>query len=116
ITLDFTATVEEDSLARRTDGAPDSERVWRRQGRATTIADAAGVRTVEPRGSDVERMLAHFRDVVLGKSTPGITLDEAIDAMRTPRLAVEAVGAAGAPFERPNAPRHVSSRALQQPF
>jgi hypothetical protein len=29
---------------------------------------------------------------------------------------VNAFDAAGAPFERPNAPKHVASRVLQQPF
>ncbi len=116
ITLDFTAAVDEDSLARRELDAPDSERVWRRQGRSITITSAGGVRPIESDGNDVQRMLANFRDVVLGKAEPGATLDEALDIMRTARRVVEAVEAAGAPFERPNAPKHVASRAVQQPF
>jgi MoaA/NifB/PqqE/SkfB family radical SAM enzyme/predicted dehydrogenase len=114
ITFDFTSAIEEDTLAVR--DAAGGERIWRRQGRQITIGDASGVRDVERQGNDVQRMLANFRDVVLGKAEPAATLEEALDVMRTARRAVEAVDAAGAPFERPNAPKHVASRALQQPF
>lgn len=112
VVLDFAAVAEEDVLSRREAGAPESERTWRRQGRSITITGGPGVRPVEPRGSDTERMLASFRDFVLGKTEPGATLDEALDVMRTARRVVEALAAAGAPFERPGAPRHVSSREL----
>jgi len=113
LTLDFSAAVEEDALARRTPGAPESEVVWRRQGRQITVTDAGGVHPIERQGNDVERMLANFRDVVLGTAAPGATLDEALDIMRTASRVVAAVAAAGAPFERPNAPKHVASRAVQ---
>jgi len=113
ITLDFTAAVEEDVLTCRDGEGAERERTWRRQGRLLTIADAAGVRAIEPRGSDVERMLVGFRDVVLGHAEPAATIDEAIDIMKTARAIVEAVAAAGAPFDRPNAPRHHASRGLQ---
>jgi predicted dehydrogenase len=114
ITFDFTSAIEEDALTVR--DASGGERVWRRQGRQITISDASGVRDVERQGNDVQRMLANFRDVVLGKAEPAATPEEALDVMRTARRVVEAVDAAGAPFERPNAPKHVASRALQQPF
>jgi MoaA/NifB/PqqE/SkfB family radical SAM enzyme/predicted dehydrogenase len=116
VTLDYTASVEEDALARREGDTAAGEHVWRRQGRSTTITDAAGVRTVEADGNDVQRMLANFRDVVRGHAEPGATLDEALEVMRTARRVVDAVAAAGAPFERPHAPKHVASRAVQQPF
>ena len=116
ITLDYAAAVEEDALGRREIDSAAGERVWRRQGRVVTITDAAGVRAVESDGNDVQRMLANFRDVLLGKAEPGATLDEALDVMRTARRVVDAVAAEGAPFERPNAPKHVASRAVQQPF
>jgi predicted dehydrogenase len=64
VVLDCAAAVEEDVLSRREGRYPATELVWRRQGRTVTIATAAGVHAVEPRGSDVECMLAHFRDVV----------------------------------------------------
>jgi predicted dehydrogenase len=116
ISLDYTAAAEEDSLARRSIDTPQDERIWRRQGREITITDAKGVRPVERRGNDVQLMLENFRDVVLGKAEPGATTDEALDVMRTARRVVDAVEAAGAPFERPTAPKHVASRALQQPY
>lgn len=116
ITLDFTGSVEEDVLTCAESTAPDKQTTWRRQGRTLTLSDGNGTRTLEARGSDVECMLAGFRDVVLGKAPPTATVDEAIDIMTTARRAVDAVAAAGAPFERPQAPRHHASRALQTPL
>lgn len=116
VVLDFAAAVEEDVLSRREADAAETEHTWRRQGRNTSITSAAGVRVVEAHGNDVQHMLANFRDFVLGKAEPGATLDEALDGMRTARRVVDAIAAAGAPFERPNAPTHVASRALQQAF
>jgi molybdenum cofactor biosynthesis enzyme MoaA/predicted dehydrogenase len=113
VVLDMDAALEEDVIARRDADRRESEQVWRRQGRATTIASAAGVRAVEAHGNDVQRMLANFRDVVLGRAAPATTLADALDVMRTARRAVDALEAAGAPFERPNAPKHVASRSLQ---
>jgi predicted dehydrogenase len=100
-------------LTRTESGARETEHVWRRQGREITISNAAGRRAVESQGSDVERMLANFRDVVLGKALPGATLEDALDVMRTARRVVEALAAAGAPFDRPNAPRHTLSREMR---
>ena len=115
ITLDYAAAVEEDALGRR------------------EIDSAAGARPAAPgaRGHDHrrgggarhrvgrQRRPAHARQLPrrpLGKAEPGATLDEALDVMRTARRVVDAVAAEGAPFERPNAPKHVASRAVQQPF
>ncbi len=116
ITLDFTGSVEEDVLTCTESAAPDKHTTWRRQGRSLTLSDREGTRTLEARGSDVERMLASFRDFVLGKAPPTATIDEAIDIMVTARRVVEAAAAAGVPFERPQAPRHHASRALETPF
>jgi predicted dehydrogenase len=116
IVLDFAAPVEEDMLSRRSADAADAAPTWRRQGRVTSITTASGTRPVEARGSDVECMLASFRDVVLGKAEPAATLDEALDVMRTAAAVVDAVAAAGAPFERASAPVHVASRELRQPL
>ena len=85
--------------------------------------NAAGVRGITLRegdrdvpvprdGNDVERMLAHFRDVVLGKAKPLVSAAEALDVMRATRAAIAALDEAGAPFDRANAPRHVASPAL----
>jgi len=61
-------------------------------------------------------MFAQFRDVVLGTAAPVTTLENAVDVMRTAQRAIDALAAAGAPFERPNAPKHVASRQLQTPL
>jgi hypothetical protein len=58
-------------------------------------------------------MLANFRDVVLGKAEPVTTLEAALAVMQTTRRVIDALAAAGAPFERPTAPRHVASRTSQ---
>ncbi len=115
ITLDYTGTVEEDILSVRESGSHD-ERTWRREGPRITIADRGGVREVERRGNDVQRMLANFRDFALGKAAAGATIDESLDIMRTAGRAVEAFAAAGAPFKRATAPKHVATRPAQQPF
>jgi hypothetical protein len=57
-------------------------------------------------------MLINFRAAVLGEAPPAATLDEAIDVMRNSRAVVDALAQAGAPFERPQAPRHVKSRGI----
>jgi hypothetical protein len=114
--LDCAAASEEDVVAVREDGVPDSELTWRRHGRNTSIQTATGVRAVERHGNDVQNMLARFRDFVLGTGAPAATLEEAIDVMRTARNIVEALEAAGAPFDRVTAPRHVKSPSLQQAF
>jgi len=116
ITMDFTAAIEEDVCTVGDVSRPASEIVWRRQGPSTTITDSGGTRPVERRGNDVQCMLIDFREVVLGNAAPSATVEEAIDIMRTAYAIVSAVEAAGAPFERPNAPVHVASAALRQPF
>jgi predicted dehydrogenase len=115
ITLDYTGAVEEDILSLRESAAAE-ERTWRRQGPSITIAEGGAIREVERRGSDVQRMLASFRDFALGKVEAGATIDESIDIMRTAGRVVEAFDAAGAPFKRASAPKHVATRAAQQPF
>ena len=113
IALELAATAEEDVVARRDLDAAQSEQVWRRQGRSLSITSAAGVRDVEARGNDAERMLENFRDTVLGTCEAGATLDEAIEVIQTAQAVVDAVEAAGAPFDRPDAPVHVASRAAR---
>ena len=114
IVLEFAAAEEEDILSVRERAAPATSRTWRRSGRDTTIDFGGTTRPVESSGSDIECMLANFRDVILGNAEPAATLDDAIDVMRTARAVVDALSEAGTPFERPNAPRHVASRSLQQ--
>ena len=116
LVLDFAAAVEEDVLRVQCGDDEESRVEWRRRDRAVSVADAQGTRAVESRGSDVERMLVNFCDVVLGEAEPATTLAAAVDVMSTARRVIEAVEAAGAPFDRRNAPRHVASRELRQPL
>ena len=116
LTLDFTAAVEEDALARRGGGASGGERVWRRQGRQITISDANGRARGRTAG---QRRAAHARQLPRRRSRQGrARRDARRGARRDAHGATRRRGRrpAGAPFERPNAPKHVASRALQQPF
>jgi hypothetical protein len=115
VVLDFAALVEEDVVTRREADAPETEHTWRRQGHAITMTNARGVRRVEASGNDMHRMLESFRDVVLGRAQPITTLDDALDVMRTAHRVVSALAAAGVPFERPHAPKHVASSVLKHP-
>jgi MoaA/NifB/PqqE/SkfB family radical SAM enzyme/predicted dehydrogenase len=112
LTLDFAATADETVLARRAHAAGPPAMIWRRAGPVTTLRLGDREVPIPREGNDVERMLAHFRDVVLGKEKPLVTPRDALDVMRAARAALDALDAAGAPFDRPNAPRHVASPAL----
>jgi len=112
ISLDFTAPTEETLLVRRAQAADPPAMTWRRAGSVTSLRVGADEVAVPRDGNDVERMLAHFRDVVLGKATPRVSAAQALDVMRATRAAIDALDAAGAPFDRLHAPRHVASAAL----
>ena len=112
IALDFTATAEEMLLVRRARAADAPAMTWRRVGPTTSLRLGDRDVGVPRAGNDVERMLAHFCDVVLGKVTPRVTAAEALEVMRATRAAIAALDEAGAPFDRVNAPRHVASPAL----
>jgi predicted dehydrogenase/MoaA/NifB/PqqE/SkfB family radical SAM enzyme len=107
--LDYSGAIDETSLSARAHADAPPSRSWRRAGRELTVR--VDDRDVSPRGggSDKERMLGHFRDVVLGRERPLVTPAEALDVMRAARRAIEALDAAGAPFDRPNAPKHVAN-------
>jgi len=110
VVVEFRARTEEDLVGTTSGGR---ETVWRRSGPAVSITSDGRSRPVESSGNDVERMLANFRDVVLGKAQPATDLGAAIDVMRTAKAAIEALEESGAPFERRGAPKHVASRSLQ---
>ena len=113
--LEFAASREEDILNVSEVDDPASEVVWSRLGRETTLSDGRGVRAVGARGSDIGNMLANFRDVVLQDASPMTNMSDALDVMRSTENVVDAVEAAGAPFNRNSAPRHVASRELRRP-
>lgn len=89
---------------------PDGEVEWRRSGRSTTLVHAGQTREVESSGSELERMLTHFRDVVLGRDRPRIDGRQGLELMRAVAACLAALDEAGAPFERQGAPKHVASR------
>jgi cyclic pyranopterin phosphate synthase len=114
--LDFASTVEDDRLSRTVPGEPVVEMTWRRSGGSTTLATATSVRPVPSDGNDSVRMLARFRDLVLGKDGLYATAPEALAVMRATRLVLEALEAAGAPFDRSKAPKHVASKEFRPAF
>jgi hypothetical protein len=83
---------------------------WKRAGREVTILAGTTPVPVRHEGGEHELMIGHFRDVVLGRKAPKTTAQDALDLMRAGRLCIEALDAAGAPFDRPNAPKHVASK------
>jgi hypothetical protein len=109
VVLDFASTADDLSVtALDARGAPVR---WRRSGRDVRLL-ADGVEAALPGGSELAAMLRHFREVAAGDAAPLATGADAIDVAATARAAIDALAAAGAPFERPGAPRHVASRAL----
>lgn len=108
IVFDFDAPHDELSVLARGDAG---ELGWRRN--AGDVHWLRGERTepVPRDGSETERMLAAFRDAVLGKSPAPVNVAEALAVQRTAHAAIEALERAGAPFERAGAPKHVRSRA-----
>jgi predicted dehydrogenase/MoaA/NifB/PqqE/SkfB family radical SAM enzyme len=112
VVFDFTGTEEDVSLTRRAlPGAPVAS-AWRRSGPKTSLRVDGRDAPLPGGGSDAARMLAHFRDVVLGKARPLLGPRDGLDVLRATRAAVAALDEAGAPFERSSAPRHVASAEL----
>jgi molybdenum cofactor biosynthesis enzyme MoaA/predicted dehydrogenase len=111
ILLDYAVPMDDLSL---TLGATDSRpaMTWRRAGRDTVVVTGTREEPVPPTASDLERMLVRFHDAALGEVAPGVTVAEAVEVMSTARVAIEALAQAGAPFDRPQGPKHVASKSL----
>lgn len=107
VLIDLQATGEEYALA-------TADRHWRMVGGRveTDVAATGAVLDATGAWSPLSRMLAHFREVVLGREAPRTDLSQALALRRTVALALAALAHGGAPFERVQAPRHVASRAL----
>ncbi len=112
VELDFAAVRDDLALARRARFGDEPEMLWRRAGREVSLRVRGADASVPREGSDLSRMLAHFREVVRGRAEPLVTPTDGLEALRAARAAVEALEAAGAPFDRAEAPRHVASPAL----
>lgn len=113
--LSFDFSASGDSLSLSSTPADGHDLVWRRREREVTLTAGGVAVPVERRGSDIEQMLEAFRLAVTGEAPAPSTPDEALGVMAATDACVEALGQAGAPFERPNAPRHVASRAIAEP-
>ncbi|MBK7859941.1 MAG: radical SAM protein [Archangiaceae bacterium] len=106
VSLDFDAGA--DALELETAGAR-----WVRAGRQVTLTRGSVSTPVEQAGSDLELLLAAFREQVLGRAAVAIGVAEAVEVMRDVAAALEALERAGLPFARPNAPVHVRSTAFR---
>lgn len=86
--------------------------LWRRAGRDVSLRVHGAEVAVAREGSDLARMLAHFREVVRGRAAPLVTPSDGLHALSATHAAIAALDAAGAPFDRAEAPRHVATPAL----
>lgn len=111
VSLELAAAVDDTSLVRRAQPGGVVAASWRRAGRETTV-ELDGTPTLVERGEDLARLLAHFRDVVLRRVAPRVSAVDGRDVMVVARAAIAALEREGAPFDRPNAPRHVASPRL----
>lgn len=112
IRLDFTAAEDELSLVVG-NSATTRDASWRRRGRVIAVERNGKVQTGHGEGSEISRMLVAFRDLVLGRDSRGATAEQALSVMRTCDVVLEALEAAGAPFQRAGRPKHVASPSLR---
>ncbi len=105
IALDFVARTDEWRLER--DGL-----VWQRRGPETTITRGAGPVRVPGGGSDVQRLLMHFRAVAVDGAPTRAGAALGITTLRLVRTIIERLEAEGAPFDASEGPRHASSPQL----
>lgn len=110
VVLDYEGADDELTVTRWCGGA-EPER-WSRRDGHYTVGPPSHPSPVARDGGELERMLAHFREVVLKRATPWTTLDEAAAVKRAVTAALDALAARGAVFRRPEAPRHVAQRDL----
>lgn len=89
---------------------------WRRAGRDVTLDTGAGREPIERTGSDIESMLAAFRDAVRGDATPPVDPADGAEVMAITARIMDALDAAGAPFKRAASPRHAASRSLSRRY
>jgi predicted dehydrogenase/pyruvate-formate lyase-activating enzyme len=102
VLLDFVASEDEWLLAR-------PELAWRRRGPETTIERGDARERVPGGGSDVHRMLAHLRAVAVDGAASRAGPALGLATHRLVRAIIAQLGAAGAPFDAEDAPRHASS-------
>lgn len=107
--VDFGADEDHDRLDR-----PEASLAWQRRGREVELLHAGVARPVERDGSELAKMLGAFRDLVVHGGPSPVPLAEGLDVMRTARAVIVALEQAGAPFARPDAPKHVASAPFRE--
>lgn len=105
VVLDFAAEVDEWVLAR-------PGLAWRRRGPETTIERGEERERVPGGGSDVRRLLAHFRAVAIEGAPRRGGPELGLATLRLVRSIVARLETIGAPFDGDDAPRHASSPLL----
>lgn len=112
VSVDFLSARDETILTRRASPGGAVGARWGRAGhRARVELDGRAIEHGES-GDDLSRLLGHFRDVVLGRAAPRLTAADGRDALLGALAAVAALESSGAPFDRPNAPRHVATARI----
>ncbi len=112
VTLDYTASVTEQTIVLGDEAGVDTI-VWKRQGpRVTLQRRSEAPVTLAGEGGEHARMLANFRDVVLGKAVPAGTLRDAVDVKRLTNEAIDRLVERRVPFDAQHAPKRVASRSL----
>lgn len=104
VTIRFDASAEETSLDVDVGGHR-----WARRGRRVTVDDVP----LEVSSGAEEAMVAAFRDAALEGADPPVPLGSGAAIEAAARAVCEALEAAGAPLDRPGAPKH--SRASTNP-
>lgn len=114
VDLDFDSPGDEWALTTSRDGSDAPLASWLRRGRSVwlSVGDRTEQRSAE--GSDLERMLAAFRDVVLGRRGLPVTIEEAVRVLVDVQAILGALSSGGAPFDRPAALRRASSPGLRR--
>ncbi|MCS6797979.1 MAG: radical SAM protein [Myxococcota bacterium] len=89
--------------------------VWRRIGTSVWLDDGSGERALERDRGEIERMLAAFAAHVLDDTSGEVRVEpwEGPLAMRLAGAMLDALREAGAPLDRPDAPRHASTPSLR---
>ncbi len=106
--LELQLDAEEDVLAVTSGGT-----TWERRGRSVTLTRGGVTAPTEERGSDVERMLAAFRDQVSKGAAPAVPVREGLAVLKGTVAMLDALEAAGAPLSRQHAPVHVKSPSFR---
>lgn len=112
--FDYTSDVDELEIIRELAHGVTSR--WLRSGQSVHVgrlhAGSWSMAPVSRSVSEHANMLRHFQAVIRGDTAQKVSLSHAVQVKQTVAAIMVALGSAGAPFQRPEAPRHVASRDL----